>query len=308
MKSDAPQYSPDGLIGLSVLYSDWAHSIFYFEDSNYEAVYERLLKKLVPGLKRFAVACTGGKTVARGVAKRSNAAALPCIVIVDKDYDDLLGDFKKNDELGMLYLRRYSLENYFVEVDSLIEIAVEALSGAGHECQHHKIEGKVADRAVYLEQVQQQLMDVARWFVFARKNGLKIQTSKIPDDVVFAGASPEFPLPEEWFEGYREQVIECVESGPDWMLEGDCVEQGLSAAFETDCHPWGDLSPLDHVVGKHLLYGLLAYLDGRLGTSLCSMKSQELYIRILNHLSLEPLKYLTDEITKRLDGTSALNV
>jgi tRNA pseudouridine-54 N-methylase len=307
MKSDAPQYSPDGLIGLSVLHSDWAHSIFYFEDANYEAVYERLLKKLIPSLKRFAVACTGGKAVSRGVAKRSKEAALPCIVIVDKDYDDLLGDFKKNDELGMLYLRRYSLENYLVEVDALIEIAVEALA-AGRESQHHEIQEKVSDRVKYVEQLQQQLKDVARWFVFVRKRGLQIQTSKIADDVIFAGASPEFPLPEEWFQGYREQVIECVKSGPDWMLEGDHIEQGLSAAFETDCRPWGDLSPLDHVVGKHLLFGLLAYLDGRLGTSLCAMKSQELYIRVLNHVSLEPLRYLTDEIAARLHDTPALNV
>jgi hypothetical protein len=92
------------------------------------------------------------------------------------------------------------------------------------------------------------------------------------------------------------------------MLEGDHVERGLAAAFETDCRPWGDLSPLDHVVGKHLLFGLLAYLDGRLGTSLCAMKSQELYIRILNHVKLEPLSYLSDEVAARLHGTSALGV
>jgi hypothetical protein len=100
-------------------------------------------------------------------------------------------------------------------VDSLIEIAVEALSGAGKECQHYKIQGKVSDRVDYLGQLQRLLEDVARWFVFARKLGLKIQTSKIADDLIFAGASREFPLPEEWFKGYQEQVLECVKSGPD---------------------------------------------------------------------------------------------
>ena len=305
MKSDFPQYTPDGLIGLSVLYSEWAYSIFYFEDANYEAVYERLVKKLVPNLRRFAVACTGGKTVSRGVAKRRNKAALPCVVVVDKDYDDLLGDFKKHDELGAVYLRRYSLENYLVDVDALVEIAIEELSGTGQACQQHALLDKLSDRTNYLEEIERRLQKVARWFVFARKHGFKIQTSKIPDDVIFDGADPNFPLPDDWFESYCEQVRELVQTQHDWMLEGAYIEQALSAAFETDCRPWGDLHPIDHIVGKHMLFGVLMYLDRRLGTSLCNMKSQELYVRILNHLNLGSLSYLGKEISARLRDSGA---
>ena len=63
---------------------------------------------------------------------------------------------------------------------------------------------------------------------------------------------------------------------------------------------------MDHIVGKHFLFGLLSYLDARLGTSLRAMNSQELYIRILSHLCLEPLMYLSDEIATVLRGSSAI--
>lgn len=308
MKSEAPQYSPDGLIGLSVLYSDWANSIFYFEDANYEAVYERLLKKLIPSLKHFAVACTGGKSIARGVAKRSKEAALPCIVVVDKDYDDILGEYEKNAELGMLYLRRYSLENYIVEIDALIEVAIEELSSIGKVCQYHQLQDKVFDRLEYIARLQELLTEVGKWFVFVQKHGLKTRSSKIAGEEMFAGADPRFPLPEDWFKGYCQQILETIKSGPDWLLEDGLFEQAVSTAFETECRPWGDLSPLDHVVGKHFLFGLLTYIDARLGTSLCTMKSQELYIRVLNHVDLKPLGYLTEEVKTRLHGTSALSL
>lgn len=306
MTSDEPQYSANGLIGLSLIHSEWAHSIFYFEDANYEPLYERLLKKIMPNLRQFAVACTGGKAIAKGVAKRSKETAIPSVIVVDKDYDDLLGTFGKNNELGIIYLRKYSIENYLAEVEALIEIAIESLAGAGKACKQQDIKEKLSDRNQFIDQLRDKLTEIGRWFIFVRRHGLPIQSSKIPGEKVFAGSDPVFPIPTDWYEDYRDRVIECVNTGPDWLMEGDQITECLAEAFNTDCRPWGHLDPKDHIVGKHLLFGLLCYLDDRLGTSLREMGSQELYIRLLNHVNLKPLAYLKDEIAARLEGTSAI--
>lgn len=308
MTSDLPSYSPDGLIGLSVMYSDWAHSIFYFEDRSHEVVYERLLKRLVPRLRPFAVACTGGKAVSRRVAERRGNAALPCVVVVDKDYDDLLGEFERYNKLDIIYLRRHSLENYLANVEALLEIAVEVLSGSGRGCQHRAVVEKVSDRFDYMKAIERSLLEVARRFVVVRRNRLELQTTKLDPEVMFDGADSSFPLPDDWFKGYCDDLVEQIRLHADWMLEGDHLDQAVSTAFNTDCRPWGELEPSAHVVGKHYLFGLLTYLDARLGTSLRGMQSQELYIRIVSHLDLGELAFLKDEIHRVLRGSRAIGV
>jgi hypothetical protein len=305
MTSDVPQYSADGLIGLSLLASEWAHSIFYFEDGEHEDVYERLLKKIFPDLKPFAVACTGGKSISIKVAKKRHDTSIPCIIVVDKDYDDLIGTLPGNLELGILYLKKYSIENYLVEIGAIIEVAIELMARDGVTYKQNEISKKLFDRDRFIEKLKTDLIEIGRWFVFVQKNKIDIQSTKIPGDIIFDGAEPAFPLPFNWFENYRERVLECVKTAHEWMIDCEYFPGCLQEAFDTTCTSLGQLEPADHIVGKHLLFGLLCYLDARLGTSLREMESRELYLRILNHLTLEPLTYLKEQITQNLKETTA---
>ena len=80
------------------------------------------------------------------------------------------------------------------------------------------------------------------------------------------------------------------------MLTGGWIDAELAKAFNPICEPWGALEPAAHVVGKHLLFGVLTYIDARLGTRLREMGSRELYLRIINHADLEDLSFLKEEI------------
>ena len=165
MLSDAPQYTVDGLIGVSIVNAEWANAIFYCEDSGYEAVYERLLRKLCPELRKFMVACTGGKTVTQKLAERRDDIAMPCFMLVDKDYDDLNGFLEKRQKLGIFYLRRYSIENYITQIDALIEVALEVLSKNNPGLTKLVLEGKISDQKEYISFLTAYLENVGKYFV-----------------------------------------------------------------------------------------------------------------------------------------------
>lgn len=307
MLSDLPEYTIDGLIGVSIVNAEWANAIFYCEDSGYEAVYERLLKKLCPELTKFMVACTGGKTITQKLAERSSDIPIPHFMLVDKDYDDLNGFLEKRQKLGIAYLRRYSIENYLTQIEALVEVALEELSKDNRSSTKLALEDKIQDCKEYISSLTSCLEKIGRHFVFCQKHRINIRTCKTAGSEIFADATDQSPSPESWFENFKSTLIEDIAANSDWMLEEGWIDAQLSTAFDPKCEPWGRLEPAAHIVGKHLLFGLLTYLDARLGTSFREMGSRELCLRLLSHASINDLEYLRTEIHAKLGKTPALS-
>jgi hypothetical protein len=127
------------------------------------------------------------------------------------------------------------------------------------------------------------LETIARYFVFCQKHRIQIKTCKIVGSEIFPDATDQYPSPEIWFEQFKTTLNKHIELHSEWMLVGGWLDVELSTAFNTKFEPWGRQRPAAHIVGKHLLFGLLTYMDARLGTGLREMGSRELYLRILNH-------------------------
>lgn len=224
MLSDAPEYTVEGLIGVAMVNAEWANAIFYCEDSGHEAVYERLLNKLCPELKKFMVACTGGKTVIQKLAERREDIPIPYFLLVDKDYDDLNGFLKKRRDLGISYFREYSLENYISQLDALLEVAVEILSERNPGLTISILKGMVTDRQEYLISLIASLEDIGRYFVVCQNNRIKIKTCKTSGIEIFPSAADQSPSPQDWFEKFKISLNEYISANTDWML----VEGSLS--------------------------------------------------------------------------------
>jgi len=298
MRSDFPEYSEEGKRGLAILHQYWANAVFYCEDESHEVFYERLIRRIIPNAKNFLVVCLGGKgPILKAIKSTEDASPIPEVFIVDKDYDDLTGDLGRNAYDNLIYLRRHSIENYLTQINALLEIAVEqkATSGISMYSAHQKI----ADSHKFYSHLMERLIYLCRYFLVARKNGVKVRTSKISCSEIYENSDSSWPLPpDEWLEEYIAEFSDKCMLDHEWLLQDGVIQVQLADAFKATDTPWGNL-PIDHhVVGKHLMGGLVRYIDNCLETELLKMKDAELYTRLAVHIDTTDLGYLRSDILR----------
>ena len=296
MTGDFPEYSEEGKLWLSIVHQYWAHAVFYFEDESHEIFYERLIRRIIPNVKDFLVVCLGGKSeIYKAIKSPSNEMSIPGIFIVDKDYDDFTGELGRNRRENLIYLRRHSIENYLAQFDAVLEVILEQKAGTGiakfDACQ------KISNSAKYYSKLSERLQKIGRYFLVARKNGIPVRTSKISCSEIYRDSDAAWPLPtDEWIDEYVAEFKGKCALDHEWLLQEDVMKVQLSDAFTGADTPWGNL-PIDHhIVGKHLVGGIIRYMDSCFETKLLEMKDVELYTRLASHIDTTELEYLKDEI------------
>ena len=172
--SDIPAYSEAGTDVLDAFYQDYVAAIFFFEDEHHEAVYERILMRLIPKLRSFQVICLGGKSKLIAKAKEVRPVGAKWLFVLDKDFDDLLGSIFVHEDV--YYLRAFSLENYLVDLPGIISLAVEmnprglTVRAAREQCRAFP---------AYIARLRASLERIGRLFVVARRYRVDIQTTKL---------------------------------------------------------------------------------------------------------------------------------
>ena len=286
---DIPTYSEAGIDALDVFYQDYVAAIIYFEDEHHEAVYERLLLRLIPKLKSFQVICLGGKAKVIAKAKEVRPAGAKWLFVLDKDFDDLLGCVFEHQ--NVYYLRAFSLENYFVDLQGIINLAVEmnprclTVREAVQRC---------AAFTDYLGLLQVSLERIARLFVVARRYRVDIPTTKLLVDDLLKDADAEAPVPTiEWYEQYLGQFMRQLPAGADWLEQGESLQAELERAFTRDARVTFPAVPVtDHLCGKHLLGCVLRAVQAWLDVKLLGLDVVELYARLAAHVDLRRLAFL----------------
>ena len=296
--SDFPEYSIQGKIGLAVLHADWASVVFYCEDDLHEAFYDRLIKRIIPDIKPYFVVCLGGKSEVLKIAKTEDKVqSVTEICIIDKDYDDLLEEIKSGIPGKLIYLKRHSIENYLSQKDALVTIAIECR--AKNYISRKGIEDLLSDFQNFNNKLIDKLVEIGRYFIVARKYRVEIQTSKTPCNDIYLDAAPVFPLPTDlWFNSYKGMFSDACACNQDWLNDSSVLPVILQDAFQNKYTEFSLLEPADHVVGKHLLSGLLRYIGMRFNVNLLDIDPVELYTRLASHISISDLSYLRTEILK----------
>lgn len=109
------------LLGEDIFYYQFNDVSFYVEDDEQENFFFSILKKLFPDIRLEKIFPLGGKENVVEEA-RKNQENKKKIFIVDKDFDDVLG--KIIEYSNLFYLDRYSIENYLLEEEALIEYVI----------------------------------------------------------------------------------------------------------------------------------------------------------------------------------------
>jgi hypothetical protein len=104
--------------GQDILYRQFNDIDFYVEDTDKENLYFLILKNLLPGIKLSKIFPLSGKKNVISDAQ-SNSSSKRKVYLVDLDFDDILG--RKQSIRNLIYLERYSIENYFFDEEAIKE-------------------------------------------------------------------------------------------------------------------------------------------------------------------------------------------
>lgn len=293
---DDMELSDLGKASQDLFVSEYASHIFYVEDSDCEAFYERLFQRLFPKLSSFEVVCLGGKSKVVSKAKEQRISNLTYVFLVDKDFDDLL-EFTPNSELT--YLDRYSIENYLADVTAILQVLVEECS---EEFTFLSAKKRCADHASFRAFLEDRLIEITRYFVVARRYALELQSTKTPVDEMLKDGNEWHPIPtKEWVAAYREKVLTL--SG---LSETDLDEELANALVPSTTFPDATTTQIFHVPGKHLLPCVLKYVGIRTTPNFEARAGHSLYARILNHIDLRQFKKLKSRLIDKHGDLASL--
>lgn len=277
-----PQYSEAALNSRDILFKATTDCFFYFEDAGQEALYDRFVRMLFPSIKRVQVLCLGGCSQVIKKIRSENALGVPRIGLIDLDYSDLLGDAEDVD--GMIYFEKHCFENYLVNLDALLNTAIEHLDPP---ITYGEAEERVGEYDQFHARLINKYTSVTRYFLVARRERLSIPTTKISASEIVD--SDICGISDEWFDTYKEKFLIACEDNHPHLQSADILQEQLEAAFDI---PAGGRRlaltvPNDHLSGKHLLYFATHFIDKRLGSDLLGLGVLNRYLKLLKHVPID---------------------
>lgn len=264
---------------------------FYFEDEGCEELYTRLLVRLFPRYARPLVVCTGGKTRKQVLKEAEEQKLSPVVFVQDKDFDDLIGTLPTDPRIVTLH--RYSFENYLLDPDALVELAIESKRRLRREDAIQEL--SLAD---YFSTLYDGYRPLAALFVVARRLNLrKVKTTKQPiGNLVGKGATS---VSEESLGRFREEVARAALAIQRIATQDELlamVEPALALEAKPQYLHHADLHPNAHLCGKHLLDLTLLYVDSKVGTDLREADRFEIAMRLVVHVSLAVFERVRESI------------
>jgi hypothetical protein len=130
-----PRKSNSYLFGQSAFFRQFNDIDFYVEDEDQESLYKEILSKLIPEVRFVKVFPLNGKPNLLKHAA-TNSSTRKSVYLADKDFDDLLK--KKIPLNNIIYLERYSIENYLVESSALMKLIIS--------CKPRLTDQRIADK------------------------------------------------------------------------------------------------------------------------------------------------------------------
>lgn len=289
MKSDLPRYSADGGAARDIFLSDYFSLLFYFEDEGQEYIYEQLLIK-IGYEKDYGVICTGGKSKYPAISRENIGSKK--IFICDKDYDDITSEAAKYQGPQYVYLGRFCFENYLLEKQALSLLLGEKLKKTTQEiAQSFNLDN-------YLEILIKNYTPLSKLYAIARKEQLKIQTTKA-DAKDLAAPSDMYAAPnEEYINTYRQKLIDLAETEGRWYADHENLLQMEANAFTPDerFKDISDNSATTHLCGKHLLRLTILQADKIFKSKLYESDYQDIYCRLISHSKAENFESIKTSI------------
>jgi hypothetical protein len=274
-----PTYSQDAKLAISTVTNAAYKGFIYFEDEDGESFYDEIVKKLTPDFRNYRVICLKGKsTVIEKCMNDGFAVKKKSIYVLDKDFDNLLGKMVALENL--LYLDRYSVENYLFEDQAVTAIALE---------ERPKLKETLATVLAlqqFREDISTQLLELTSLFYTIQKYNLEI-TSCGDSIYRFTKTKQPWILCASKISTYKEEISNLL------ILNDHANDENqLSEIFQNSKNVVSDAD----IPGKHLIGLLKEYLARKLGARGLDMSS--FCFRLAKGSSFETLEELKRSIQR----------
>jgi len=267
-------------LGLDIFYVQFNEIFFYIEDEDQENFYFCILKKLFPDIVFEKIFPLGGKNA---VIEESEKYLIDKkkVFIVDKDYDDILNRLVCNPNL--FYLDRYSIENYLIEKESLIDYIIG---------EKPRLKRKRIDQLINLDeliiQIGETLHDLIILFIVVQIRCPHYKNVSLKHER-FVGFNRVFLLKQDQFDQYKSE-IESELQGLDRRLKINTQIKKIKKSIS--------LNTLDaflaHIPGKYIMKMVKFSIENSF--RLPSRELDSFNYRIAEKCTFNSLKNIQDKI------------
>ena len=274
-----PEITDSFLRGQDILYTQFNDVEFFVEDIEQENFYYEILKKLFPNVQFNKIFPLGGK---KNILTDANLNISNCkkVYIVDLDFDEILGG--KSELCNVFYLKKYSIENYLLDYNSIREIIKE---------QKPKLKDLEIDMnfnfTSSLEECKNLYSDLICYYLIIQKYKLGIENVKNDTARFFDFNANPASIKTRQFASYCLQIETKLRSvNPRINLSNQVkfFKRFFSSLFNA----------LKNIPGKYLL-NFLKYRIERL-FSLTQMTLESFTFRLAKNCDLTELEYLVTDI------------
>lgn len=165
-----PTYSEAAKAAIPLITRSAYKAFLFFEDENSENFYEEIVKKITPKHKSVRVVCLKGKDSLINHCKdpENNKTKDKTLYILDQDFDVFLN--KKIQDESILYLDRYSIENFLYEDEAINRIVLEeSPKNNKHDSTSEKVK-------LHLAQQSALFFELAGLFLLSQNYSLNIKS------------------------------------------------------------------------------------------------------------------------------------
>jgi len=285
-------YSEDGKGNRDLFLADQNTVLFYAEDENWEEFYTSLLRRIYPDLELNEVFCLGGKGKIRKRVKEKAPDGKQRVFLVDKDFDDLLGQLIEGPEVA--YLGRYSIENYFIASEIVCRFLVAQKKGTRLKRAAREFGDGGLDKFIKWYD------EVCRYFVVAQRYKLKVSTTK--SDLSEFCEIESVTRRENWWAKFCSDFKKYIVQKASHLDDPAKLKIELTNAYSvaTGCEGISDKSVYCNYPGKHLLRLIVTKMETVGGLS----KKDDWMWRYMMFAIHELSQSVVDEIRLRIGKAS----
>lgn len=292
MVDSVPAWSTDALFARDIFFGEFNDVNFYVEDEDQENLYLEVLNKLFDKIKINQIFPLGGKAnVLVHAADLTSRRHGKAIYIVDKDFDDLLGN--KVHKNNVFYLSKYCIENFLIEERALLEIAVEA--------QPKKKRNKLISELMvgdYISESIKHLDILFRMFFIVQRLDLEMKNCDCAPEVFSVDGKPH-KLDMKKIEAYRTDMTNKI-LGKGLVQSKVEVDELIINAYL----PLPDSERDIHISGKFVMAMLMHYIKMKIKCGNISLDS--FAFRLAKNSDFENLYGLRDEILAYLNSETTI--
>lgn len=281
IEESIPTKNNDYRVAEDVFYLQFNDISFYIEDEDQENFYHKILCKLFPNLQIEKIFPLNGKKNVIDECK-SNIGDKNKIYIVDKDFDDILG--KKESISNLFYLNRYSIENYLIEENSILEYIISEKP----RLKRSNIKRRLNVTKI-IEIIKSSIKEIIHLFVLVQKKCSALKNISLSYERFFDFNNGNFQIKQDQVDSYIDSIkneLKVVDKRLkfDVQLKKIIREHSLTS---NDCC-------INHYPGKFIIKMLKQTIESIFGLNSRTIESFSYMIAC--NSSFDSLTFLKDEI------------